>query len=145
MHFFQDVQTSIIGLFIMRLVCALVAFFIASLVMCRVGSLSETSFFTTLGAALHATVTFGIATTAMLLIADIATIAEVPQYRQLALFTAYFVGLLAVAAILAGMSFRVGYKLPDRSLQNLIEYQFALPILAAWAAYGTTLWCHPSR
>lgn len=123
----------------MRLVCALMAFFIAFL-MWGIGSSSGSSFSATLGAALHATVTFGLTTTAMLLIADLATVAEFPKYRQLVLFNAYFVGLLSIAVLVFAMSFRLGYKLPNRGLN-----QYALPILAAWAAYGTTLWCHPSR
>jgi hypothetical protein len=88
------------------------AFFLAFLIW-GVGSLGP-SFSATLGAALHATVTFGLTTTAMLLIADLATVAEFPKYRQLVLFNAYFVGLLSVAVLVFAMSFRIGYNAPEQ-------------------------------
>lgn len=127
----------------MRLVCALTAFFLAFLMMRGVGLLSESSLFITLGAALQTTATVGLATTAMLLIADLATVAEFPQYHQLVLFTAYFVGLLAVSTLL--FEIFSGYNLLDTKLQYVIPHRYAPPIFAAWAAYGATLWCHPSR
>ena len=128
----------------MRLVCALTAFFFAFLITRSIGSLSELPS-TMLGAALHATTSLGLATTAMLLVADLATISEAPHYRQLILFTAYFAGLLAISTLFFVMFFEPGYRLSDRGLQHLFLHQYAPPILAAWAAYGTTLWRHPSR
>jgi hypothetical protein len=113
--------------------------------MCGSGSLSESSFSATLGAALQTTITIGVATTVMLLIADLATVAEVPQYRQLGLFTAYFMALLAFSTLLFEMFFGGGYTLLDRGLHRLVLYQYVAPILAAWTAYVATLWCHPSR
>jgi hypothetical protein len=119
-------------------------FFLAFLIMRGIEPLSA-PLTTALGAALHATITFGLATTTMLLVADLATISEVPQFRQLLLFTVYFVGLLAVSMLLFAMYFGLGDKSPDKSLQHPVLYQYALPILASWAAYGTTLRRHPSR
>jgi hypothetical protein len=57
-------------------------------------------------------------------------VSEFPKYRQFTLFNVYFVGLLAASFLFFAMSFRLGYKLPDKSL-----YQYALPVLAAWAAF----------
>lgn len=128
----------------MRLVCAITAFFIAFLMM-RVGSLSGTSFSMPLGAALHATITFGLAITTMLLLADLATVSQVPHYRQLIAFTACFAGLLGVSLFIFVTLSGSPYRLPDSEMQHLFLYQYAFPTFSAWVAYGVTLWRHPSR
>lgn len=129
----------------MRLVCAITAFFIAFLMMRCVGSLSGTSFSVPLGAALHATITFGLAIATMLLLADLATVSEVPHYRQLIVFTACFTGLLGISLFIFVTLSGSAYRLPDSEMQHLLLYQYAFPTFSAWVAYSVTLWRHPSR
>jgi hypothetical protein len=123
----------------MRLAIAFTAFYLGFLAMGDLGSLSQ-SLYTPLGGALFATITVGLATIVLLLIADVAAVGN-STFRQLVLFTSYFAVMLAVSALFCWLLHVLGYAL---SVPH-VSAQYVLAILAAWAAYAATLWLHPSR